>query len=94
MARITFTRDSRGIAAILASTDFGQHAAADAIASQVRAAHPDVEVVVDQYTAQGGRLSPRPASSVTIAHPRGRGLQARDGTLTKAAAAQGLQVSG
>lgn len=43
-------------------------------------------VVIDQYETD------RQAASVTIAHPLGKLWQARDGVLTKAAAAVGLDV--
>lgn len=92
MARVKFTRDSAGIAAILRSTDFGQVAAAQRVAAQVRAQNPGVEVVVDTYTTRGGRMSPRQAASVTIRDKNGRLLQVRDGALTRAASAAGLEV--
>lgn len=87
MARIKFTRDSAGIAAILRTVEFGQTAAAHRIAAQVRAQHPDVEVVVDIYTTD------RKAASVTIRDLRGRILQARHGVLTRAASSVGLEVT-
>lgn len=43
-------------------------------------------IVVDEYTTD------RAAASVTIAHPAGLATQAKHGTLTKAAAAVGLEV--
>lgn len=86
MARIKFTRDSRGIDAILRSTDFGQVAAAHRIAGQVRA-ETGADVVVDTYTTD------RQAASVTIRHVRGKLMQARDGVLTRAASAAGLEVT-
>lgn len=44
------------------------------------------EVVVEDYTTD------RAASAVLIKHPIGMGIQAKYGTLTQAAASQGLQV--
>jgi hypothetical protein len=48
----------------------------------------DARVVVDDYTTD------RAASSVTIAHPAGLRLQAKYGSLTRAAASAGLEVRG
>lgn len=45
-----------------------------------------VDVVTDSYTTD------RAAASVTIRDGRGQGWQARDGVLTRAAAAAGLEV--
>lgn len=86
MAR-SFRRDSQGIREIL-RTQFKDdtHAFAEQIASNVRAQHPDLDVVVDDYTTD------RAASSVTIRDVRGMIYQIRDGLLTRAAAAAGLEV--
>lgn len=46
----------------------------------------DLEIVVDEYTTDRG------AASVTIAHAAGLATQAKYGTLTRAAAAVGLEV--
>lgn len=46
----------------------------------------DLPIVVDEYTTD------RRAASVTIAHPAGLATEAKHGTLTKAAAAAGLEV--
>lgn len=60
---------------------------ADRIADQVSGSiDPDAEVVVDTYTTD------RAAASVTIKHPAAQLWQARDGVLTRAAAAVGLEV--
>jgi hypothetical protein len=57
------------------------------IAENVRSQiEPGVEVVVDEYTTD------RAAASVTIRDVRGRLWEVRDGVLTRAAAAQGLEV--
>lgn len=85
----TFKRDERGIAEIL-RTQFKDetHELAERIASIVRATKPDAqEVVVDDYQTD------RAASSVTIKDVRGRIWQVRDGVLTRAAAAVGLEVT-
>lgn len=85
--RANFRRDSAGIAAILKSGGVATavHELAEQIAGDVRA-HTDAEVVVDDYQTD------RAASSVTIRDMRGRILEARDGILTRAAAANGLEV--
>lgn len=86
MARVRFVRDSPGVRAILTSVDFGQTAAAEAIAARVRAV-TGADVVVDRYTTD------RRAASVTIRDRRGRAWEVRDGVLSRAAAAQGLEVT-
>lgn len=86
---VTFKRDSAGIAQILKSSEFAGavRGQAEAIAGSVRSSAPGLDVVVDSYTTD------RAAASVTIRDARGMALQARDGTLTRAAAAQGLEVT-
>lgn len=87
MAKL-FRRDNRGIAEIL-RTQFKDdtHQLAETIAANVRAQHPDADVVVDDY------MTDRAASSVTIRDVRGRIWQVRDGVLTRAASAAGLEVT-
>lgn len=82
-------RDSEGIARFLKSSELARiiHAATQDVANQVSAAEPDAEVVVDDYTTD------RVAGSVTIRDPRAQEWQARDGILTRAAAAAGLEVT-
>lgn len=80
--------DRQGIAQLLKSPAFAavvKHHA-EAIAGDVRA-HTDAEVVVDEYTTD------RAAASVTIRDVRGKLLEVRDGILTRAAAANGLEVT-
>lgn len=60
--------------------------AAQAIAGHVRAERPTADVVVDSY------LTDRAAASVTIREPEARLWQVRDGILTRAAGAAGLEV--
>jgi hypothetical protein len=86
MARIRFRRDSPGLDDVLQSIDFGQIAAAETIAAIVRE-HRGAEVIVDTYTTD------RLAAAVTIRDVRGRAWEARDGVLTRAAAAVGLEVT-
>ncbi|MEJ9080769.1 hypothetical protein WKY82_20335 [Gordonia malaquae] len=89
MARSGFRRDRRGIGEILKTQAAPQ---VNALASQVQARVIDaidddtVEVTLEAYTTDRG------AAAVTIADPEGLALQARDGVLTRAAAAVGLEV--
>jgi hypothetical protein len=63
---------------------------AEAIASEVRNDEPilrhQAEVKVEEYTTD------RAASAILIKHPVGMGIQAKYGTLTRAASSAGLQV--
>lgn len=88
MPNIAFKPDHPGRAEIL-RTQFKEetHALAQQIAANVRASHPDADVVVDDY------MTDRAASSVTIRDVRGRIWQVRDGVLTRAAASAGLEVT-
>lgn len=81
--------DSKGLAEVLDSDDVADavHDVTERIAGHVRSAQPDADVVVDDYTTD------RRASSVTIRDVRGRLWQVRDGILTRAAAAEGLEVT-
>lgn len=69
------------------------HTLAEEIADNVRnegrtVGHGDeLPVKVDDY------VTDRAASSVTLAHPAGLAVQAKHGSLTKAAAAAGLEVN-
>ncbi|MDL9938685.1 hypothetical protein QSJ18_18215 [Gordonia sp. ABSL1-1] len=84
----TFRLDRKGVSFILKNRCADAiNALAESIAEQVRDAHDDVEVEVDEYTTDRG------AAAVTIADPRGRQLQASDGALTRAAARFGLEVT-
>lgn len=84
--------DSRGLDAVLHSAPVraAVNELAHAVANDVDAALPaDLEadtVVVDDYTTD------RAAASVTIRDRRGRIWEARDGVLTRAAGAAGLEV--
>lgn len=82
---VTFKRDSAGIAQILKSPEIAAavRRRAEGIAAQISG----VEVVVDSYTTD------RAAASVTIRDRRGQAMQANEGVLTRAAAAQGLEVT-
>lgn len=60
-------------------------AKARAVASAVQG---DVPVTVTQKTDRKGR----PVALVTLAHAKGLAMQAKEGTLTRAAASQGLDV--
>lgn len=82
--------DARGIEAMLKSAEVARlvsevaHGVADDVASSI---DPKAEVVVDAYTTD------RAAAAVTIRDVRGRIWQVRDGVLTRAAAAHGLEVT-
>lgn len=62
---------------------------AHAIADQIRAAHPDLADAVDveEYTTDRG------AASVMVKDGSARELQVREGLVTRAAAAVGLEVT-
>ena len=81
--------DSKGIAALLNSDEVASavHDLAERVAANVRGARPEADVVVDDYQTD------RRASSVTIREAYARRLQVRDGILTRAAAAEGLEVT-
>lgn len=92
MATIDFKLDRAGIRQLLKSREIAS--AVNDLARKVaaNAAHTTqagvvLPIVVDEYTTD------RAAASVTIAHPAGIATQAKYGTLTKAAAAAGLEVT-
>ena len=93
---ITFKRDPAGLQQVLNSdgTLAALKSFAEPMATAVRSEHPDAEVVVDSYKASAkGRFTERHAVSVAVKDVRARTWQVRDGLLTRAAAAQGLEVS-
>jgi hypothetical protein len=90
-------RNSRGIAEVAKSAAVAREitALAERVAANVRAQGIHVEgepgdvalpVEVTSYTTDRAR------SSVTITHPAGQAVQAKHGSLTKAAAQAGLSV--
>lgn len=83
-----FKLDRGGVRQLLKSPAIRRpvHDAAEDIAARL-GLDPDVEVVVDDYTTD------RVASSVTIKHPAGLLWEVRDGVLSRAAAAAGLEVT-
>jgi hypothetical protein len=87
--KTTLELDHDGIAKILMEDMRGPvHAAAVAIAAAVDVGSvTDAEVTVRDYTTD------RAASAVSIAHPAGLAIQAKYGSLTKAAASIGLEVN-
>lgn len=89
MARVDIKLNSRGIAEILKSQGVRDvvESAAASVHTNVQAALPGADVVMDSYTTD------RAAASVTIREPLGRLFEARDGVLTGAAAAAGLEVT-
>lgn len=88
MAQPAIRLDRRGIRALLTDPDVARavHDLAEDVADRVRTAKPGAAVVVDDYETD------RAATSVTIRDVRGLGWQVRDGLLTRAAAAVGLEV--
>jgi hypothetical protein len=88
MARV-FRRNSAGIDRILKGADAQAmvRQAAERIAAEA-AATSGLPVEVNEYETD------RAAASVVITHALGIGSQAKDGTLTRAAASIGLEVRG
>lgn len=90
--------DSAGIAAVLQSApvEAAVRQAAAAVAANASgetASGEPVPVETRERTASGGRLrSPRLAVDVMLAHPAGIRVEAKRGTLARAAAAAGLEV--
>lgn len=84
-----FKLDHGGIAAVLKSAPVASavRAIAEQVAGGVRSQKPGTDVVVDSYTTD------RAAASVTIRDVRAQLWQVRDGVLTRAAAAAGLEVT-
>lgn len=82
--------DSGGIEQVLKSEGVAAavNSAAQSIAAQAQAARPDITVET------GSGTTDRAVASVTLAHPKGLAVQAKHGTLTRAAAAAGLEVKG
>lgn len=91
MAKTKIELDHGGVAEILTSDDVRGliDAAADTVLASVVAALPsNTHVIQTSYTTD------RAAASVSIRDIRGRIWQARDGVLTRAATAAGLEVGG
>jgi hypothetical protein len=89
-------RDSKGIAAMLQSGEVAAriNALGASVAGNISetADGEPVPVEVRSRIASGGKLSPRPASDVVLAHPAGLRIEAKRGTLVRAASAAGLEV--
>lgn len=82
--------DTKGIRSVLSGADVASavRGLAEQAAGNARAVLPaGTDVVVDSYTTD------RAAASVTIRDGRGRLWQVRDGVLTRAASALGLEVT-
>lgn len=96
MARVKIRRDPKGIAQVLAGAEVA--AVTQATASGVGAGISEdadgepVEVLVRPRIASGGKLSRRTAYDVTLAHPAGLRIEAKRGTLVRAASSAGLEV--
>lgn len=91
MARTKLRLDSPGILEVLQSAEVAAavtstaESVASNISETVRSGQP-LPVRVDSY------VTDRAASGVTLAHAAGKGKEAKYGTLSKAAAAAGLEV--
>ena len=83
---VDYKPDRGGVAELLKSFGPLVNGLATQVAGNVLAQRPDSDVVTDSYTTD------RAAASVTIREPEAMILQVRDGILTKAAAAAGLEV--
>lgn len=89
--------DRAGMAAMLNSAEVGS--AVDGLGAAVKggvsetAGGQAVPVRTRRRVAQGGRLSARPAVDVELAHPAGLRIEAKRGSLVRAAAAAGLEVT-
>jgi hypothetical protein len=80
--------DHAGIAEILKTAMRGP---IDALARQI-ADRVDVGTVTDAEVTVRSYTTDRAAAAVSIAHPAGLAMQAKHGSLTKAAASLGLEV--
>lgn len=85
---LKLTLDHKGIAELLKTTEFRSalHEIAEPVAAEIRSAQPDAEVELEDYTTD------RAAVRVVVKDVRAAGWQARDGLVTRAAAAAGLEV--
>lgn len=89
MAKVQITFDHTAWAEVLKGQDVADMVAefASTVADNVRASLPaGTDVVVDRY------VTDRAAASVTIRDAMGKLWQVRDGVLTRAAAAAGVEV--
>lgn len=88
MAGYSLRIDVAGIAEVLRGPDSRAlvDGLADAIAAEVEAYDDRAEADVRRFTTD------RAAASVAFVHPNSMDLQVRDGVLSRAAAAQGLEV--
>ena len=95
MAAYKIVLDPAGMAEILTRNMRGAvDEAAAAIAANVDVGNvTDAKVSVRSGVTDDMRIN-RARATVTIAHPAGLAMQAKHGTLTKAAAAAGLTVKG
>ena len=92
MMASTIKLDAAGLAEILTNQMRGPvDAVAAKIAAGVDTGSVDARVTVRSGVTDDMKIN-RAHASVTIAHPAGLAMQAKHGTLTKAAAAAGLEV--
>lgn len=88
MATFPLKLDHRGIGDLLKSDEVKRatELVAQGVAAKVRSAEPNYPVTVEMTTTD------RAHANVSIAHPAGMAVQAKRGSLTKAAAQAGLDV--
>jgi hypothetical protein len=97
MAKNNLRLDSPGIAAVLASGEVAAEVQSLGRSVAARAmGHTFHDEVIPVRTrtriASGGRLSPRTAVDVSLAHWAGMQLEGKEGILSRAASSVGLQV--
>jgi type III secretory pathway component EscU len=99
MARTKIKMDHRGIESLLKSSQIADAVseATEAVADNARAQSIDVEGIPGDIALPVTTqmvTTDRAHGIVAIAHPSGEAVQAKHGTLTKAAAEAGLEVRG
>lgn len=96
MAGIEFIFDEAGVREILDGEDIQSlmRQAAEGMRSAIESSHKPHEMAIDTYPARPSRriTDGRTLISLTVKDIRAAGWQAKDGILTRAAAAQGLEV--
>lgn len=90
--------DHKGMAAMIASAEVSAavNALGDSVASAANGetvSGDPVPIGVRSRNAEGGRLSARTAVDVFMRHPAGLRIEAKRGTLARAAGSVGLEVT-
>lgn len=99
MARSKVRLDHRALESLLKSSDVRKYVndAAEQVADRVRQQGIEVEGIpgdIDLPVKVVEQTTDRARASVVLAHPSGIAVQAKHGSLSKAAAAEGLEVRG